>query len=154
MKCAFSRLDCFCRSLMVREGTLLLLYMECAVSGLDCFCRSLMVREGELLETDTLSELGIFGSFLRRGDKVLLNNEAGHLIRTKVTTCALYSLHSTLSWLVTDPMLFLLLLYLNIKKYRCHMFLCCPVGRETVAAMSNGVPKRCKDALESIAASE
>lgn len=48
--------------------------------------RSLMVREGKLLETDTLSELGIFGSFLRRGDKVLLNNEAGHLIRTKAAT--------------------------------------------------------------------
>lgn len=47
-------------------------------------CRSLMVREGQLLETDTLSELGIFGALLRRGDKVLLNREAGHLIRTKV----------------------------------------------------------------------
>ena len=45
-----------------------------------------MVREGELLETDTLSELGIFGAFLRRGDKVLLNKESGHLIRTKVQT--------------------------------------------------------------------
>ena len=50
-------------------------------------CRSLMVREGQLLETDTLSELGIFGAFLRRGNKVLLNKEAGHLIRTKV--CAI-----------------------------------------------------------------
>ena len=44
-----------------------------------------MVREGQLLETDTLSELGIFGAFLRRGKKVLLNKEAGHLIRTKVS---------------------------------------------------------------------
>ena len=43
-----------------------------------------MVREGQLLETDTLSELGIFGAFLRRGDRVLLNKESGHLIRTKV----------------------------------------------------------------------
>ena len=43
-----------------------------------------MVREGELLETEIPSELGIFGAFLRRGDKVLMNNEAGHLIRTKV----------------------------------------------------------------------
>ena len=49
-----------------------------------------MVREGELLETDTLSELGIFGAFLRRGDQVLLNNEAGHLIRTKVTSVWYY----------------------------------------------------------------
>ncbi len=75
-----------------------------------------MVREGQLLETDTLSELGIFGAFLRRGNKVLLNNEAGHLIRTKVTTCALYS---RLSWLVNDSKAFLLLLYLDIKQYRC-----------------------------------
>ena len=44
-----------------------------------------MVREGQLLETDTLSELGIFGAFLRRGDDVMLNKEAGHLIRTKVS---------------------------------------------------------------------
>ena len=43
-----------------------------------------MVREGELLETDTLSELGIFGAFLRRGSRILMNREAGHLIRTKV----------------------------------------------------------------------
>ena len=43
-----------------------------------------MVREGQLLETDTLSELGIFGAFLRRGDRILLNKESGHLIRTKV----------------------------------------------------------------------
>ena len=92
-----------------------------------------MVREGELLETDTLSELGIFGSFLRRGDTVLLNKEAGHLIRTKVTTCALCP---KLSWLVSDPKAFLLLLYLEVQmpKYRCqstdasHVFLCCPVA--------------------------
>lgn len=48
-------------------------------------CRSLVVREGELLERDALSELGIFGAFLQRGDKMLMNNEAGHLIRTKVS---------------------------------------------------------------------
>ena len=45
-----------------------------------------MVREGELLETAILSELGIFGAFLQRGDKVLMNNEAAHLSKTKVTT--------------------------------------------------------------------
>ena len=45
-----------------------------------------MVRERELLETDTRSELGNFGAFLWQGDKVLMNNEAGHLIRTKVAT--------------------------------------------------------------------
>ena len=73
-----------------------------------------MVREGKLLETDTLSELGIFGSFLRRGDKVLLNNEAGHLIRTKVTT---RTLCSVLSWLLSHLKAFLLLLY--FEQYRC-----------------------------------
>lgn len=45
-----------------------------------------MVREGELQETDTLSGLGIFGAFLQRGDNTLMNNEAGQLIRTKVTS--------------------------------------------------------------------
>ncbi len=69
-----------------------------------------MVREGELLETDTLSELGIFGSFLRRGNKVLLNKEAGHLIRTKVTT---YTLFLLLSWRLSQIQAFLLLLYLR-----------------------------------------
>ncbi len=69
-----------------------------------------MVREGELLETDTLSELGIFGSFLRRGDKVLLNKEAGHLIRTKVTTHTLFLL---LSRRLSQLKAFLLLLYLK-----------------------------------------
>ncbi len=36
------------------------------------------------MEVDSLSELGIYGTFLRKGDKVLLNREAGHLVRTKV----------------------------------------------------------------------
>lgn len=36
-----------------------------------------MVREGKLQETNTLSELGIFGAFLCMGDKVLMNDEAG-----------------------------------------------------------------------------
>lgn len=43
-----------------------------------------MVRRGELLETDAVSEVGVYGTFLRRGDEVLLNEEAGHLVRTKV----------------------------------------------------------------------
>jgi glutathione synthase len=43
-----------------------------------------MVREGAVLEVDSLSELGIYGVFVRHGDKVLLNKEAGHLLRTKV----------------------------------------------------------------------
>ena len=43
-----------------------------------------MVRKGKLLEVPSISELGIYGTFLRRGDHVLLNAEAGHLVRTKV----------------------------------------------------------------------
>ena len=43
-----------------------------------------MVREGQVVEADTLSELGIFGYLVRRGDKVLHNKGAGHMMRTKV----------------------------------------------------------------------
>jgi hypothetical protein len=48
-----------------------------------------MARNGQLLEVEALSEVGIFGTFLRRGSKVLLNKEAGHLVRTKVQPCEL-----------------------------------------------------------------
>ena len=44
-----------------------------------------MVRQGQLAEVDTLSELGIYGTFMRKGSQVLLNREAGHLVRTKVS---------------------------------------------------------------------
>ena len=45
-----------------------------------------MVREGKATEGESLSELGIYGTFVRHGDEVLLNNEAGHLLRTKAAT--------------------------------------------------------------------
>ena len=45
-----------------------------------------MVRKGEHFEMDSLSELGIFGTFLSHGSEVLINKEAGHLVRTKVRT--------------------------------------------------------------------
>ncbi|CAL8463402.1 g2936 [Coccomyxa elongata] len=48
--------------------------------------RSTLVREGKVIEVDTLSELGIYGTFVRRGDRVILNREAGHLVRTKAAT--------------------------------------------------------------------
>lgn len=48
--------------------------------------RSLLLREGQVLEVDSLSELGIYGTFVRRGERVLLNREAGHLVRTKAAT--------------------------------------------------------------------
>ena len=48
--------------------------------------RSMLLRDGNILEVDTLSELGIYGTFVGRGDTVILNAEAGHLIRTKAAT--------------------------------------------------------------------
>jgi len=47
---------------------------------------SIMVRLGHASRADTLSELGIYGTFLRRGSKVLVNEEVGHLVRTKAST--------------------------------------------------------------------
>ena len=43
-----------------------------------------MIREGKLSEVDSISELGIYGVFLRKGSEIILNEEAGHLVRTKV----------------------------------------------------------------------
>ena len=45
-----------------------------------------MVRRGAPQEVESLSELGIYGVLLRRGDRVLLNEEAGQLVRTKAST--------------------------------------------------------------------
>lgn len=47
---------------------------------------SIMVRLGKAVRAETLSELGIYGTFLRRGDRVVLNSEVGHLVRTKAAT--------------------------------------------------------------------
>ena len=47
---------------------------------------SIMVRKGKAIETDTLSELGIYGTYLRHGSSVLFNHEVGHLVRTKAST--------------------------------------------------------------------
>ena len=44
----------------------------------------MMLRDGQLLEAESLSELGVYGTFIRQGDDVLLNKQAGHLVRTKV----------------------------------------------------------------------
>lgn len=43
-----------------------------------------MVREGQAANVDAVSELGIYGTFVRKGRQVLSNNEAGLLLRTKV----------------------------------------------------------------------
>ena len=43
-----------------------------------------MVRNGKMIEVESLSELGIYGTYLRRGKEVIINRQAGHLVRTKV----------------------------------------------------------------------
>jgi len=48
--------------------------------------QSIMVRLGKATVAETLSELGIYSTYLRKGDAVLLNREAGHLVRTKAAT--------------------------------------------------------------------
>ncbi|KAI8475146.1 MAG: glutathione synthetase [Monoraphidium minutum] len=48
--------------------------------------RSVMARQGAWSEEETLSELGIYGTFLRKGREVLLNENAGHLVRTKASS--------------------------------------------------------------------
>ncbi|WVZ50112.1 hypothetical protein U9M48_001399 [Paspalum notatum var. saurae] len=45
-----------------------------------------LVRGGECFEDLTISELGIYGAYLRNKDKVILNNQSGYLMRTKVSS--------------------------------------------------------------------
>lgn len=42
-----------------------------------------LVRDGELRRMDTLSEMGIYSTYVRDGDRVLLDGPAGHVLRTK-----------------------------------------------------------------------
>ena len=42
-----------------------------------------MVRNGAVSELPVVSELGIYGAWVSDGDKVLVNEAAGHLLRTK-----------------------------------------------------------------------
>ena len=48
--------------------------------------RSVLVRRGAWAEEETLSELGVYGVYLRKGGSVLLNEPAGHLVRTKTAS--------------------------------------------------------------------
>ncbi|WIA42733.1 hypothetical protein OEZ86_008676 [Tetradesmus obliquus] len=48
--------------------------------------RSVFVRGGAWAEDESLSELGIYGTFLRIGDEVMINEEVGHLVRTKTSS--------------------------------------------------------------------
>ncbi|KAI8913531.1 glutathione synthase [Gorgonomyces haynaldii] len=47
------------------------------------FFKNTMVRNGKHFTVDVISELGIYGTFLAEGNLVHLNEEAGHLLRTK-----------------------------------------------------------------------
>ena len=48
--------------------------------------QTLTVREGDVKKIETLSELGIYGSYLRVGDEVVINKHGGHLLRTKAAS--------------------------------------------------------------------
>jgi len=45
-----------------------------------------MVRLGQAVQADTLSELGVYSTYVRKGPRVLLSAEAGTLVRTKAAT--------------------------------------------------------------------
>ncbi|XP_057851930.1 glutathione synthetase, chloroplastic [Cryptomeria japonica] len=47
---------------------------------------SYLVRDGYCQQTQTVSELGIFGAYLRNKENVLINNQSGYLMRTKVAS--------------------------------------------------------------------
>lgn len=42
-----------------------------------------MVRQGKSSAEDAVSELGIYGTYLRVGDEVQINDCVGHVLRTK-----------------------------------------------------------------------
>eukprot|EP00210_Caulerpa_lentillifera_P004223 g4028.t1 len=48
--------------------------------------RTVLLRNEEFFEEETVSELGIYGLYLRKGSNTLLNKSAGHLLRTKVAS--------------------------------------------------------------------
>ncbi|KAG8090058.1 hypothetical protein GUJ93_ZPchr0011g27923 [Zizania palustris] len=45
-----------------------------------------LVQGGVCFEDLTISELGIYGAYLRNKDKVVMNNQCGYLMRTKVSS--------------------------------------------------------------------
>ena len=47
---------------------------------------TLTVRAGDVRKIETLSELGIYGSYLRVGDEIVINKHGGHLLRTKAAS--------------------------------------------------------------------
>jgi glutathione synthase len=47
---------------------------------------SVLVRKGKYSLEQTLSELGVYGVYLRVQDEVVVNDCVGHLLRTKTAT--------------------------------------------------------------------
>ncbi|XP_042518439.1 glutathione synthetase, chloroplastic-like [Macadamia integrifolia] len=45
-----------------------------------------LVRDGSCHQVNSVSEVGIFGAYLRNKEKVIMNDECGYLIRTKGST--------------------------------------------------------------------
>jgi glutathione synthase len=48
--------------------------------------QTLCLRQGEMVALETLSELGIYGGYVRVGEAVTRNAHGGHLLRTKAAT--------------------------------------------------------------------
>ncbi|KAL2345728.1 hypothetical protein Fmac_007013 [Flemingia macrophylla] len=47
---------------------------------------AVLMRDGCWHKDHAISELGIFGTYLRNKDKVIINKESGHLMRTKIAS--------------------------------------------------------------------
>ncbi|XP_050381223.1 glutathione synthetase, chloroplastic [Argentina anserina] len=45
-----------------------------------------LIREGICYKEDTISELGVYGAYLRNNEKVIVNDQCGYLMRTKVSS--------------------------------------------------------------------
>jgi hypothetical protein len=64
----------------------------------------MQVRAGQWAEADTLSELGVYGVYLRRGSDVLLNAEVGD-VKIGVLARVNWPLHAPLAWQCTHEWL-------------------------------------------------
>ncbi|KAL4578069.1 hypothetical protein LXL04_014184 [Taraxacum kok-saghyz] len=47
---------------------------------------TLLVREGICYKEEAISELGVFSAYLRNNEKVIINDQCGYLMRTKVSS--------------------------------------------------------------------
>ncbi|KAM0950681.1 putative glutathione synthase [Dioscorea sansibarensis] len=45
-----------------------------------------LVRDGICHQDNAISELGIYGAYLRNKDNVIMNDQCGYLMRTKVSS--------------------------------------------------------------------